>query len=166
MAAAPAPGPTSAGQMMQQVADPLDYSDKYNTPIPPEKQAAFNQWVAQKTKQTGKNPLNDRYDYDVQGDWLAGAATDERGHGSDLFKKPNHPTFSDKSKYNGVNGQFGGTWINPPAGGSFYQPSATNIAMHGVNNLKRYFQQVEPDTQLLAPPAPPAAIGNAAVMPQ
>ncbi len=151
-----APVPTSIGQMMQQV-DPLDYSAKYNTPIPPEKQAAFDNWVAQRTKQTGKNPLGDKYDYDVQGYWLSGAATDARGHGTDLFKKPNHPTFSDESKYNGVNGLTGGSWINPPGGGSFYQPSATNINLHGIQNLKRYFQQVEPETQLLAPPASPQA---------
>jgi len=131
-------------------ADPLDYSERYNTPIPPERQAEFNQWVAAQTKATGKNPLHDRYDYDVQGDYLAGAGRDERGHGSDQFKKPNHTTFSDQSIYHGKDGHQGGHW-NQDAGGNYvsYQPSDTNLQFRSPEELQQYFKQVEPNTKLL-----------------
>ena len=138
-------------------ADPLDFSGKYNTPIPPEKQAAFNQWVAQQTKKTGRNPLNDRYDYDVNGLFLSGQGTDARGHSTDQFKKPNHPTFSDESIYSGKDGYQGGKWITQ-AGQTFYEPSTTNLQLHGVNKLKDYFQRVEPQVQLLPPPLLPSQI--------
>ena len=143
-------------------ADPLDFSAKYNTPIPPDKQAAFNQWVTQQKQKTGRDPLGDRYDYDVNGFWLSGGGQDARGHGSDQFKKPNHPTFSDESQYHGVDGNYGGKWISSN-GSDFYEPSATNINFHGVDNLKEYFQKVEPETQLLVPPQSPSSIGNAAI---
>lgn len=144
--------------------DPLDYSAKYNTPIPPEKQADFDKWVATQTAKTGKNPLNDRYDYDVNGYWLSGAGTDERGHGTDLFKKPNHPTFSDESKYHGVDGNYGGKWITAPGGATFYQASPLNLRLHGASGLKQYFQSVEPDTQLLVPPQMPQPQNVGALM--
>ncbi len=156
---APPPPPASAASPQ---ADPLDYSGRYNTPIPTAKQAAFDKWVADRTKATGKNPLGDRYDYDVNGYFLSGAATDARGHGTDQFKKPNHPTFSNESQYHGADGNYGGQWITTPTG-TFYEASPLNIRLHGADKLKQYFQQVEPETQLLIPPLSPQAIGSAAI---
>ena len=123
-----------------------DYTEKYNTPIPQAKQAAFNQYVQQEiAKPNGKNPLNDRWDYDVQGDWLAGAARDPAtGHGADTWKKPNHPTFSDQSQYHGVDGYVGGSWTD-----NGYVPSVTNLQMHGPAGLAQYFKNREPDVPLL-----------------
>lgn len=131
-----------------QATDPMDFSSRYNTPIPPAKQNAFNQWAANQALQTGRNPLSDRYDYDVNGYWLSGGATDSRGHGPDTFKKPNHPTFSDESKYHGVDGYMGGHW-----GQGTYQPSSTNLQFRSPLELQQYFSQVEPDTKMLAPSA-------------
>jgi len=138
-------------------ADPLDFSDKYNTPIPPNRLAEFNKWVAEQTKKTGRNPLGDRYDYDVNGFWLSGGGKDERGHGTDLFKKPNHPTFSDESIYHGKGGNFGGSWIN---GGKqpYYQASPLNNYYHGKAGLEDYFKKTEPEIQLLPSPQPPTVI--------
>ncbi len=141
----------SQTQQQPQQVDPLDFSAKYNTPIPPEKQAAFNKWVAAKTQQTGRNPLGDKYDYDVNGYFLAtNGATDARGHGTDQFKKPNHPTFSNESQYHGLDGYVGGQWT--PQG---YLPSQTNLQFRTLPQLQQYFQKVEPETRLLpATPVP------------
>jgi hypothetical protein len=140
-------GPDYVGQFQQQ--DLGDFTDQYNTPVPPEKQPAFNQWVAAQTQATGKNPLHDRYDYDVTGDWLAGAGRDERGHGSDQFKKPNHPTFSDQSQYHGKDGYAGGHWNTDPQGQyTSYTPSHTNLSFRSPEELQQYFKQVEPNLAL------------------
>lgn len=124
--------------------DPLDFSGKYNTPIPPEKQPAFDQWATQQQQTTGKDPRGDRYDYDVNGFFLSGQATDPRGHATDQFKKPNHPTFSDESQYNGLDGYVGGKWSDKG-----YEPSVTNLQFRPQPVLQQYFNKVEPDTKLL-----------------
>ncbi len=128
--------------------DPLDFTNRYNTPIPPEKQPAFDQWATTQKQTTGKDPRGDRYNYDVNGFWLANSGTDARGHGSDDFKKPNHPTFSDQSEWNGVDGYVGGKWADatPKARGT-YTPSVANMAPE--EGLQQYFDKAEPDTQLL-----------------
>lgn len=141
--------------MTPQQSDPLDFTDKYNTPIPPEKQAQFDQWANTRKQATGRDPRNDRYDYDVNGFFLSGAATDPRGHGSDQFKKPNHPTFSDESQYNGVDSYVGGKWTD--AG---YQPSVTNLQFRSQPGLQQYFNAVEPETKLLPAQPVPAPTGR------
>ena len=129
--------------------DPNDFTDKYNTPIPPNRQGEFDQWVANQQKLTGRNPLNDRYDYDVQGQFLAGSGTDARGHGTDVFKKPNHPTFSDQSQYNLKDGYSGGHWTEQNGNTTGYQPSDTNLQFRSPEELQKYFHDVEPGTALL-----------------
>lgn len=148
--------------------DPLDFTNKFNTPIPPEKQAAYDQWAVQQKQKTGKDPRGDRYDYDVQGDWLAGAARDDRGHGSDQFKKPNHPTFSDQSQLSGQGGNVGGSWIDAPgmprrdpanvdSTPGFFQPGATNQKYLSPSGLQRYFNNPRNgDTNVV--PLPPVDI--------
>ncbi len=156
---APAQGIQNIGSMMGAAQDPLDFSSRYNTPIPPDKMPEFSKWVAQQTARTGRNPLNDRYDYDVNGYFLSGQGKSGNGHMTDEFKKPNHPTFSDESKYHGVDGNYGGQWISAPGGSEYYQPSPLNVKMHGIPKLKQYFAQTEPDVQLLTPPQAPVVPG-------
>lgn len=122
-----------------------DFTDKYNTQLTPDEENQFQGWA--KT-----NPrLSNSYDYDARGFWKAGAGQSENGHGSDQFKKPNHPTFSDQSQYNGVDGFQGGSWnLNKDNSYSFI-PSPSNLQMHDPNDLKNYFKQVEPGNQLLIP---------------
>lgn len=138
---------------------PHDFTDIYNTPIPAAKQDDYNKWVQQRQAQ-GHDPIADKSDYDVQGYWLGtGGATDDRGHGTDIYKKPNHPTFSDESKYHGADGYFGGRWMNAPSGGessaSYFQASPTNLKFMAPDQMKAYMVHYEPDTQLLLPPQPP-----------
>ncbi len=162
IAGKPLVAPAATPALAAPQPDPLDYSNQYNTPIPPARQAEFQQWIVDQMKATGRNPLGDRYDYDVNGYFLSGAGKDARGHGTDQFKKPNHPTFSNESQYHGHEGNYGGQWITTPQG-TFYEASPLNIRLHGPDRLKQYFQQTEPETQLLIPPLSPQQIGRGVI---
>lgn len=43
-------------------------------------------------------PLEEK-DYDLRGAWLNDGFKPGSGHGTDRYKKPNHPTFSEESQY-------------------------------------------------------------------
>ena len=138
------------------IYDPQDFTGKFDTTIPPEKKAAFSEWVKAQTKSTGKSPLNDQYDYDVNGYFLSGQGADGRGHMTDQFKKPNHPTFSDESQWNGVEGHGGGAW-----GADSYTPSGTNLEMAGSSEaLKDYLKRADPQVKLMPQEPVPAATGK------
>jgi hypothetical protein len=124
--------------------DPLDFSDQYNTQLSPQDEAAYQAWAQQ------NNRARDVYDYDVRGWWKSGAAIDDRNHGTDQFKKPNHPTFSDESQYHGVNGMQGGHWNQQPDGSFDFTPGGTN--MYTTPQLQNYFKRVEPGNELNVPP--------------
>lgn len=134
--------------------DDPTWKAQYNTPIPPERQRDFDQWVAKQHTLTGKDPRADMQDYDVQGYFLSQGANDERGHGPDTFKKPNHPTFSDESMYSGKAGNVGGSWI-PSGQHSVYQASPTNMKFRSKDELNRYFSEVEPGDLVTSPPSTP-----------
>lgn len=104
------------------------YKDKYNTQLSPEEQVAFSQWAAKESDRQGRNILNDMGSYDVQGFWKSGdyMDMDADNHGSDRWKKPNHPTFSNQSIYSGVDGMDGGTWTDN--GG--YRPSPYTMSLY------------------------------------
>jgi len=125
--------------------DPNDYTALFNTELPPADEAKFQAW--QKV-----NPrLGNTYDYDARGFWKSGAATAGNGHGSDAWKKPNHPTFSSESKYNGMEGMTGGQWLKGPQGKWMFFASPTNLQHHSQQELNAYFKQVEPDNQVVYP---------------
>lgn len=136
------------------VIDQNDFSNQYNTPIPSARQGEFNDWLVKQKAKTGRDPLHDRYDYDVNGFFLSGQGTDERGHATDQFKKPNHPTFSNESIYHGKDGNYGGRWITQ-AGKTFFEPGVTNLNHHTAPGLKSYFDMYEPDVTFLPPPGKP-----------
>ena len=60
-------------------------------------------------------------------------------HGTDKFKKPNHPTFSNESIYHGKNGFTGGKWEKTKDGWDFY-PSTTNRQFMNIPTLKNYLR--------------------------
>ncbi len=118
-------------------------SDAYNTRLTPEEEAAFRIWAE-------KNPqLANTYDYDARGFWKSGGAVAENGHGGDKWKKPNHPTFSNQSQYSGVDGYVGGSWGEHGPAWTF-TPSETNLQNMSIDQLKNYFQKVEPGNVLFA----------------
>lgn len=140
-----------APRLPDQVKAP-DFTDRFNTPIPEDKVAAYNAWKAKYA------PNDDGSDYDLQGAFLSGVIPDsERGHFPDTFKKPNHPTFSDQSQYSGVPDGTGGTYAGGTWGkGDSYTPSDTNLAMYGKQGLAQYFSVQEPESKLIGVPPQPA----------
>lgn len=121
-----------------------DFS-KYNTKLTPQEEVQFQGW-----KQ--KNAPNDSgEDYDLRGAFKADQSgklsRDSRGHTTDLFKKPNHPTFSDQSQYSGKDGFVGGKWGDDNS----FTPSPTNLQMNNPQQLQQYFKTVEPNSKLNFP---------------
>lgn len=104
------------------------FRDKYNTQLKPGEKRRFNRWAAKESKRQGRDILMDMGAYDIQGFWKSGdyKRMDQDNHGSDTWKKPNHPTFSNQSKYHGADGWYGGNWTKD--GG--YQPSKQTLQMY------------------------------------
>lgn len=66
----------------------------YDTKLTPSEEQEFRRWKAKYA------PRDSGYDYDLRGAFKEGLRPDARtGHWPDKYKKPNHPTFSNESKY-------------------------------------------------------------------
>lgn len=128
--------------------DPRDFTNLYNTKLSPSEEAGFEKWAKKNNRE------KDSYDYDMRGAYreLVSGETKQaaNGHFTDKFKKPNHPTFSDQSQYNGINGYTGGKWIETPEGISF-SPGQSQEKLWSTDELRQYFNKVEPDVKLLSP---------------
>lgn len=135
--------------------DPNDFTQRYNTPLSPIEQGLYSQWL-EKLPEHQRNT----YDYDMQGAWLGGAGQASNGHFPDTYKKPNHPTFSDQSKYSGQDGYVGGHWADAGNDKWVYSASPTNIKFHGPDELQSYFKRVEPDSTLTLQHAPATTAGG------
>lgn len=124
------------------------YADRYNTKLTPQEEVLFNQWAA------ANGRLQDSQDYDMRGAWkelVAGSIKQaDNGHFPDTYKKPNHPTFSDQSIYHGVDGNYGGKWLETPEGTTF-QVGPTQETLWKPAQLQKYFKEREPDIQLAYP---------------
>lgn len=130
--------------------DDLNYTDKYNTSLSSQQEKQFQTWTSQQSKATGRNVANDLYDYDMRGWWQqSNGASLSGGHLTDEFKKPNHPTFSTGSKYNGVGGNEGGQWAKRSDGSWSFTPGQTNLKNFSSDELQGYFNKVEPGNQLM-----------------
>lgn len=87
------------------------FADKFNTELTPIEKIHYKLWL-----EAGFGNPRDIGVYDLQGYWKSGQwknNTDPDNHGSDEFKKPNHPTFSAESKYSKQKGgseYIGGVW--------------------------------------------------------
>jgi hypothetical protein len=121
-----------------------DFTDKYNTKLSADDEKKFGKWL----QDAGKE--GDLKDYDLRGWWKENGQQDDRGHMTDEFKKPNHPTFSDESKYDGVDGNEGGHWGGTDEKPTF-TPSDANLKNLTADELKSYFARVEPDAELKLP---------------
>jgi hypothetical protein len=133
------------------------YGPTYDTPIPASRAAEYQAWLKRQSAQSGRDISRDAEDYDIQGYFLSGEGTDERGHGTDRFKKPNHPTFSDESQYSGVGGNIGGRWVER-GGKDYFAATPTNLRYRSAGELGAYFKQYEPNTGLAfsVSPVPPS----------
>lgn len=81
-----------------------DYS-ALDTPLSPADETQFQLWKAQYA------PRDSGFDYDLRGAFQAGLTPDpQTGHWPDTFKKPNHPTFSNQSRYAQAYPNQAGSW--------------------------------------------------------
>ena len=120
--------------------DPNDFTDQYNTQLSSGDETKFQEWAK-------ANPrLGNTYDYDARGFWQTGAGAADNGHGSDQWKKPNHPTFSDLSQYSGSGGQVGGHWAQATDKTWDFTPGSSNV--YSPEELQSYFTQQEPGNRL------------------
>ena len=120
----------------------IDMTNQYNTQLTPDEEAKFQSWV----KANGRE--NDFVDYDMRGAWKAGAGQAANGHFPDTYKKPNHPTFSDQSQYNGKDGYVGGKWTGDDTSATF-TPSESNLKNMPPADLQKYFNEREPNSKLM-----------------
>ena len=96
---------------------------KYETTLSLKEEANFMPWLESQYKAGNitrgdfdfykKN--NYGYDYDFRAAYKEGLKSslnskDNMQHWGDIGKKPNHPTFSNESKYHNVDGNIGGSW--------------------------------------------------------
>ena len=117
----------------------MDLTNHYNTPLSPREKARFRREMGDRVR--------DMYNYDLQGFWLnQGKFDEETGHASDMFKKPNHPTFSTQSKYSNAEHE-GGTW-DQVEGKWRFTPSPWVRSVWTKEALSDYFSKVEPDAIL------------------
>lgn len=149
----------------------LDYREAYNTRLPQRDEARFQMWLNAQSDRTGRDVAQDLYDYDLRGWWSRNQDRDLDGaHLTDTYKKPNHPTFSDESRYHGIEGLSGGTWRRNTDGSWEFRPGTTNLRMHGTDQLQRYFEERERGNRLVLPqregaiPARPDTAAGAAIL--
>lgn len=128
--------------------DHTDMTDVYNTHLSEADEKKFQKWVKAESKKQGRDVSLDLGNYDLRGFWKSRSKRDERGHGSDRYKKPNHPTFSDESKYHDVDGHHGGRWMKRGEQNVFV-PGSSNRKYWRRKMLKQYFDLYEPETELV-----------------
>jgi hypothetical protein len=131
------------------------FKAQYNTKLSPEEETKYQSWVKAESKTAGRDLSKDEIDYDLRGDWkTTGGERDERGHGGDTYKKPNHPTFSEHSQYHGTKDEEGdahegGRWIKDKEGNTVaFEPGKTNEKHWPDWALKQYMQEAEPGLKI------------------
>lgn len=134
------------------------WEDRFNTKLPTVKEFLFQNWLKEQSQARGRDLSKDLRNYDLRGYFNeAGGAQTDGGHLPDKFKKPNHPTFSDESIYNGTatpdGGEYqGGKWEGDDKSGWTFQPSLNMAATpKAQEELRQYFQEFEPDAVLVMP---------------
>jgi hypothetical protein len=106
-------------------------------------------------KYSGKFGPDASRDYDMRGYFQANPDVQPNAEGvhyPDTYKKPNHMTFSDESVYHGKDGNQGGSWGMDEQGKDTFTPGPTNLQTHTPDELRDYFQKVEPNVKLIMPP--------------
>ncbi len=146
---------SSLNKNANQAYEQQDFSQKNNTALTSDQEAEYQRRI--KLPKTDPQYLRDadNFDYDVRAWMLSGGKADERGHGSDVGKKPNHPTFSNQSVYS-VKGQEGGVWAQDAEGNGTFTPSEWMAKdKPRMEALKKYMAKNEPDTKLILPEEKP-----------
>jgi hypothetical protein len=71
----------------------------FNTPLTPQQEQGFQDWMGMQRKTQNIYPTDNGQDYDFRGAYLNNANSSSNGHWADEYKKPNEPTFSNQSNY-------------------------------------------------------------------
>lgn len=121
----------------------------YNSPLTPSQNLQYQNLLSRIYDATGRDLNRDLYDYDLQGAYAAGIRPNG-GHLPDTYKKPNHPTFSAESRYSTAANP-GGQWVQQN-GQWVFIASPANLQYQTPEQLRRYFQEAEPNANLLLPP--------------
>ena len=137
---------------------------RVGTDLSPQEEGDYQRWA----RSAHKSPKDEERDYDLKGYWkdvvhgnpdLPEYLKDSvqyyrdklrtegpKAHLPDMYKKPNHPTFSDKSLYHGFT-SLGG--VEPELGGHWdeekktFTPGITNQAHWNRAALQHYFDKYE-----------------------
>lgn len=128
-------------------AEVPDFSDRYNTKLSADDEAAFQEWLVSESERQGRDVSKDLFDYDLRGLFKESGGFGGNGHATDRYKKPNHPTFSSGSIYS-TGDSVGGEWTEDGGKWSF-TPSETNLRMQSAAGLRDYFSRNEPDAALV-----------------
>ncbi len=99
----------------------------------------YKQWLDYRSKLEGRDVSADEQDYDLESFYKDQKQSSPPGHLPDTYKKPNHPTFSDQSKYHVPIINSGGSWNDE---GNF-TPSDVNLKNMSSPQLQQYFNEVE-----------------------
>lgn len=129
---------------------PPDLTEVFNTRLGPEQERAYAEWLAALSRVKGHDAGRDLYDYDLRGAFASGVQADGRGHFTDEFKKPNHPTFSNESRYSSPRSP-GGQWVETGDGRWGFNASPANLRFQTIDQLRDYFRRAEPDSPLWFP---------------
>jgi hypothetical protein len=117
--------------------------------------SGYKDWLDYRSRLAGRDVSQDAQDYDLEGYYNSINSTPanpaENGHLPDTFKKPNHPTFSDQSKYHVPVVQQGGSWTGDDENGYSFTPSQTNLQNMPAGRMQQYFNQVETPESLNLP---------------
>jgi len=131
--------PTGAGQDDEE--DDTDYSF-LDTPLSPDGEIGYQIW---KRKYA---PKDSGWDYDLRGAYAAGLTPDPTtGHWPDTYKKPNHPTFSDQSKFAKDYPDRAGSWN----GDQYVKPQFLNPSTGSYEPIRRMGSGQDEDEYFLNP---------------
>ena len=153
----PAVDPDALAVANAPAGERLDMTNQYNTTLTEAEEKQYQEWAKKEGREL------DTFDYDLRGAWKemqsGTMSEDARGHLGDKYKKPNHPTFSDQSIYNGVSGIKAGRWSVNEQGKNVYTPGR-ELSMDESRALSGYFERVEPDSVLNLEGNKPKAEGD------
>lgn len=148
----------------------------YSTQLSPDEEKDYQKWA----KSVGKNTKNEEQDYDLKGyykdfvrgnpdapSWIQTLANahkwkvekglepseDKGGHLPDIYKKPNHPTFSTGSIYHDFPTDtryrpIGGKWDKE---NKIFTPGPSNMEHWDRRTLQNYFAKYEPEYKVQFP---------------
>lgn len=138
--------------------NPMYFVKNFNTELTPEEEVEFAKWMDLRSKQVGRDAYMDLQDYDMRGAWKeiskGDMSEDDRGHLGDRYKKPNHPTFSNESIYNGTKNEAGGVWQGGKWGDNSFSPEKGQWSIRNKDSqkfLQNYFQRIEPGYKVVMP---------------